>query len=159
MQSDQPISWLMFFTLAATILIAAGAFLAFLRSQRNRDIAAVALEGDGRGRGIAPSGALPELGGVFVLALLVCGLLVAGYQSGGATRFAGGDKPTPVPTAPTNTDRGTTVGAGAAITPPQSPTMTQPMRPAPDTRVAPTGSANGAGAESGGHPEAAPPAR
>ncbi|MDU1804910.1 MAG: hypothetical protein E6813_15840, partial [Bradyrhizobium sp.] len=124
MPSDQPITWLTFFTLAAAIVVAAGAFLAFLRSRHNREIAAVALEGDGRGRGIAPSGALPELGGLFVLAVVVAGLLVAGYQSGGATRFAGGDKPTPVPTAPTNTDRGTTVGAGAAITPPQAPTMT-----------------------------------
>lgn len=120
MPSDQPITWLTFFTLAAAIVVAAGAFLAFLRSRHNREIAAVALEGDGRGRGIAPSGALPELGGLFVLAVVVAGLLVAGYQSGGATRFAGGDKPTPVPTAPTNTDRGTTVGAGAAITPPQA---------------------------------------
>ncbi|MFN4934381.1 hypothetical protein, partial [Bradyrhizobium sp.] len=124
MPSDQPITWLTFFTLAAAIVVAAGAFLAFLRSRHNREIAAVALEGDGRGRGIAPSGALPELGGLFVLAVVVAGRLVAGYQSGGATRFAGGDKPTPVPTAPTNTDRGTTVGAGAAITPPQAPTMT-----------------------------------
>ncbi|WP_315783394.1 MULTISPECIES: hypothetical protein [unclassified Bradyrhizobium] len=159
MQGDQPISWLMFFTLAAAIIIAAGAFLAFLRSRHNREIAAVALEGDGRGRGMAPSGALPELGGLFVLALIVSGLLVAGYQSGGATRFAGGDKPTPMPSAPTNTDRGTTVGAGAAITPPQAPTMTQPARPGPDLRSAPASSPTGAGPESGGHPEANPPAR
>ena len=159
MQGDQPINWLMFFTLAAAIIIAAGTFLAFLRSRHNREIAAVALEGDGRGRGMAPSGALPELGGAFVLALIVCGLLVAGYQSGGATRFAGGDKQTPVPTAPSNTDRGTTVGAGAAITPPQAPTMTQPSRPDPDLRTAPASSPTGAGPESGGHPEANPPAR
>ncbi|WP_315812386.1 hypothetical protein [Bradyrhizobium sp. SZCCHNR2028] len=39
-QGDQPISWLMFFTLAAAIIIAAGAFLAFLRSRHNREIAA-----------------------------------------------------------------------------------------------------------------------
>ncbi|MGC2775986.1 MAG: hypothetical protein WA418_10175, partial [Bradyrhizobium sp.] len=72
MQGDQPIGWLMFFTLAAAIIIAAGAFLAFLRSRHNREIAAVALEGDGRGRGrgMAPSGALPELGGLLVLALI-----------------------------------------------------------------------------------------
>jgi len=159
MQGDQPINWLMFFTLAATILIAAGAFLAFLRSRHNREIAAVALEGDGRGRGMVPSGALPELGGVFVLALIVGGLLVAGYQSGGAARFAGGDKQPPPANAPTNTDRGTTVGAGAAITPPEAPTMTQPARPGPDLRTAPASSPAGAGPESGGHPEANPPAR
>ncbi len=159
MQGDQPVSWLMFFTLAATILVAAGAFLAFLRSRHNREIAAVALEGDGRGRGMVPSGALPELGGLFVLALIVGGLLLAGYQSGGATRFAGGDKPTPVPSAPTNTDRGTTVGAGAAITPPQAPTKDQPARPDPDLRTAPASSPTGAGPKSGGHPEANPPAR
>lgn len=159
MQGEQPISWLMFFTLAATILVAAGAFASFLRSRHNREIAAVALEGDGRGRGMAPSGALPELGGLFVLALIVGGLLFVGYQSGGAARFAGGDKPTPVPAAPTNSDRGTTVGAGAAITPPEAPTRTQPVRPAPDLRTAPASSPSGAGPESGGHPEANPPAR
>ncbi|MFN5683871.1 MAG: hypothetical protein ACK46T_06835, partial [Bradyrhizobium sp.] len=60
MPSDQPITWLTFFTLAAAIVVAAGAFLAFLRSRHNREIAAVALEGDGRGRGIAPAGAVPE---------------------------------------------------------------------------------------------------
>ncbi|WP_316159179.1 MULTISPECIES: hypothetical protein [unclassified Bradyrhizobium] len=159
MQGDQPIGWLMFFTLAAAIIIAAGAFLAFLRSRHNSEIAAVALEGDGRGRGVAPSGALPELGGLFVLALVVAGLLVAGYQSGGATRFAGGDKPTPVPSAPTNTDRGNAVGAGAAINPPAAPTMTQLARPGPDLRTAPASSPTGAGAESGRHPETNPPAR
>ncbi|GLH79189.1 hypothetical protein SSBR45G_40980 [Bradyrhizobium sp. SSBR45G] len=159
MQGDQPISWLMFFTLAAAIVIASGAFLAFLRSRHNREIAAVALQGDGRGRGMAPSGALPELGGLVVLGLIVGGLLVAGYQSGGATRFAGGSKPTPATTAPSNTDRGTTVGAGAAITPPEAPTMTQPARPGPDLRTAPASSPAGAGPESGGHPEANPPAR
>ncbi|MGY4304076.1 hypothetical protein ACVIJ6_001319 [Bradyrhizobium sp. USDA 4369] len=157
MQADHPITWLTFFTLAAAIIVAAGAFLAFLRSRHNREIAAVALEGDGRGRGLPPSGALPELGGLFVLALVVAGLLVTGYHNGGATRFAGGDKPTPVPIAPTNTDRGTTVGAGAAITPPRAPTMTQPARPDPDLRTAPASSPTGA--ESGGHPEANPPAR
>ncbi|WP_315777887.1 MULTISPECIES: hypothetical protein [unclassified Bradyrhizobium] len=52
-QGDQPISWLMFFTLAAAIIIAASAFLAFLRSRHNREIASVALEGDGRARVVA----------------------------------------------------------------------------------------------------------
>lgn len=157
MQGDQPISWLMFFTLAAGIVIAAGAFISFLRSQHNRDIAAMALEGNGRsGPGFVPSGALPELAGVFVAALVVMGLLFAGYQSGGRAQFAGGDKATPVPTAPSNTDRGTTVGAGARVTPPEAPTKNQPFNPAPDMRAAPTSSPTGAGPESGGHPEANP---
>ena len=47
MQGDAPISWLMFFTLAATTFIIAGGFIAFLRSRTNRQIAAEALEGDG----------------------------------------------------------------------------------------------------------------
>ena len=47
MQGDNPISWLMFFTLAATVFIIAGAFIYFLRSRTNREIAAEALEGNG----------------------------------------------------------------------------------------------------------------
>ncbi|MGC2781336.1 MAG: hypothetical protein WA418_37430, partial [Bradyrhizobium sp.] len=58
-----------------------------------------------------------------------------------------------------NTNRGTTVGAGAAATPPEAPTMTQPARPGPDLRTAPASSPTGAGTESGGHLEANPPAR
>jgi hypothetical protein len=45
MAGDQPVSWLMFFTFAATIFIIAGAFIYFLRSRHNRDIAANALAG------------------------------------------------------------------------------------------------------------------
>jgi hypothetical protein len=45
MQGDNPISWLMFFTLAATVFIIAGAFIYFLRSRTNREIAAATLEG------------------------------------------------------------------------------------------------------------------
>nr|WP_316179483.1 MULTISPECIES: hypothetical protein [unclassified Bradyrhizobium] len=62
MQGDQPISWLMFFTLAAAIIIAAGAFLAFLRSRHNREIASVAIEGDGRAAS-SLTGAGAESGG------------------------------------------------------------------------------------------------
>jgi len=36
MQGDNPVSWLMFFTLAATVFIIAGAFIYFLRSRTNR---------------------------------------------------------------------------------------------------------------------------
>jgi hypothetical protein len=154
MEGDQPISWLMFFTLAAVIVVGAGVFLNFLRSRHNREIAAVALEGNNRsGPGMTPSGALPELVGLFVLALVAMGLLTAGYQSHSAAHFAAGSA-TPVPTAPSNRDRGTTVGAGATVTPPEAPTKDQPSNPAPDVRNAPTSSPTGAGPESGGHPEA-----
>src|ERR1700749_5146995 len=117
MQGDQPISWLMFFTLGAGIVVAAGLFLNFLRSRHNREIAALALEGNGRGQGMAPSGALPELAGFLVVALIAMGLLTAGYQSHSSSHFAA-DTATPVPTAPSNRDRGTTVGAGVAGGPP-----------------------------------------
>jgi hypothetical protein len=107
MQGDQPISWLMFFTLGAGIFVAAGLFLNFLRSRHNREIAALALEGNGRGGpSIAPSGALPELAGLLVVALIAMGLLTAGYESHGSSQFAAGSA-TPVPTAPSNRDRGT----------------------------------------------------
>lgn len=43
MQGDAPVSWLMFFTLVAGLVIIVGAFLRFLHGQRNRDIAAEAL--------------------------------------------------------------------------------------------------------------------
>jgi hypothetical protein len=43
MQGGNPISWLMFFTLAATVFIIAAAFITFLRSRTNREIAAAAL--------------------------------------------------------------------------------------------------------------------
>ena len=53
MSGDTPISWLMFFTLTAGIVVGAGLFLNFLRSRHNRDVAAYALEGDGHSRGAA----------------------------------------------------------------------------------------------------------
>jgi hypothetical protein len=46
MNGDVPISWLMFFTLAAGLIVAAGFFLYFLRSRHNRAIAATALVGE-----------------------------------------------------------------------------------------------------------------
>ena len=46
MNGEAPISWLMFFTLAAGLVVAAGFFLHFLRSRRNRAIAATALGGN-----------------------------------------------------------------------------------------------------------------
>ena len=59
MQGDNAISWLMFFTLASGVFIIAGAFIYFLRSRTNRQIAANALEGDSRSKGVVPSGAAP----------------------------------------------------------------------------------------------------
>ena len=60
MSGDAPISWLMFFTLSAGIAVGAALFLGFLRSRRNREIAAYALEGDGRSQRLEPSGAGTE---------------------------------------------------------------------------------------------------
>ena len=75
MQGDNPISWLMFFTLAATVFIISGAFIYFLRSRTNREIAAAAIEGSSADIGATPSGAGPELIGFAVLAIAVMGLL------------------------------------------------------------------------------------
>ena len=69
MQVDNPVSWLMFFTLAATTFIIAGAFIYFLRSRTNREIAAEALQGDNSRVGATPNGAGPELIGFAVMAI------------------------------------------------------------------------------------------
>ncbi len=69
MTGDAPLSWLMFFTLAAGIVVGAALFLSFLRSRHNRGIAAYALEGDGKSRGIEPSEAAAELGGLLAIAV------------------------------------------------------------------------------------------
>jgi hypothetical protein len=141
MNGDAPISWLMFFTLAAGIVAAAGFCLSFLRSRHNREVAAYTLEGDGRSRGIEPSGAAPELVGLFAIAMIAMALLTYGYH--GSQGVA-------------------TVGNGAnntLVTPrtdPDAPKPYQPQNPAPDTRAAPTSSSTGLGADSGGHPEQAP---
>lgn len=82
MPGDQPVSWLMFFTLAATIFIIAGAFIYFLRSQRNRDIAEHALIGSDHpqvNRGA--DGALPDLLGVALFAFIAMGLLTVGFRA------------------------------------------------------------------------------
>lgn len=83
MQGDHPISWLMFFTLAAALFVACGLFLSFLRSRNNREIAAHSLAGQGeenRGPAVTRAGAGPELIGLFVIALIAMGLLTAGYS-------------------------------------------------------------------------------
>jgi len=38
MNGDAPISWLMFFTLGAGVLVGAGLFIQFMRSRHNREI-------------------------------------------------------------------------------------------------------------------------
>ena len=56
MSGDAPISWLMFFTLAAGVIVAAGLFLQFLRSRRNQAIAAAALGGTTTRAALNPMG-------------------------------------------------------------------------------------------------------
>lgn len=140
MRGDAPITWLMFFTLAAGIVVAAGLFIAFLRSKHNREIAACALEGDARGSGPAPSGAGAELGGILVVALVAMSLLTFGYRGHTGTTVTTGSNPNAI----------------AAHNDPNTPKPYQPQNPAPDTRSAPTSSPSGTGPESGGHPEANP---
>jgi hypothetical protein len=139
MQGDNPISWLMFFTLAAGVFIIAGAFIYFLRSRTNREIAAYALEGDGRGKGMAPSGAGPELIGLTVIVLAVMGLLATGYSRKSTVETAGMTTPA----------GGSTSGMAQQPGTADRPKTYQPVNPAPDPRVAPTGSDTGVGASSG----------
>jgi hypothetical protein len=143
MSGDTPISWLMFFTLVATVIVAAGFFLQFLRSRHNRAIATSALGGERRSRGVEPDGAGAELGGLLVVALIAMVLLAFGYHSHAGSTVA---ESTSGANNQLATDR----------TNPNSPKPYQPQNPGPDTRSAPTGSSTGAGSDSGGHPEAAP---
>jgi hypothetical protein len=142
MTGDAPLTWLTFFTLGAGVIVAAGMFLFFLRSRHNREIAAYALEGDGRSRGPAPSGAGAELIGLFAVALIAMGLLTFGYRSHSATATASGG--------------GANNQLATQRTDPNTPKPYQPANPAPDTRMAPTGSTTGQGANSGGRPEGQP---
>jgi hypothetical protein len=139
MQGDNPVNWLMFFTLAATVFIIAGAFIYFLRSRTNREIAAATLEGKGSTPGATPSGAGPELIGFAVLALAVIGLLVAGYHGKSQTERA------QITTAVGGATTGMAQPPGLA----NQPKPYQPANPAPDTRAAPTSSDTGVGAENG----------
>jgi hypothetical protein len=140
MQGDNPISWLMFFTLAATVFTIAGAFIYFLRSRTNRKIAAATLEGDGQRSGAAPSGAGAELIGFTVLAFAVMGLLATGYH--GKSRSETAQTITPV--------GGTTTGMVQSPGSADKPKQYQPANPAPDTRAAPTSSSSGVGPDNGG---------
>lgn len=144
MQGDNPISWLMFFTLVAGVVVIAGGFIYDLRSRSHREIAANALQGDGSGKGAAPSGAAPELIGFAVLALAVMGLLTAGYHQKPRNETAQMTTPVGV----TNSGNNTTGMAQPAGTADQ-PKPFQPSNPAPDTRIAPTSSDTGAGAANG----------
>ncbi|NVN84855.1 MAG: hypothetical protein HXX15_02090 [Rhodopseudomonas sp.] len=136
MNGDQPISWLMFFTLAAGVVIVGFVFINFIRSRSNRAAAADALEGDGSGRGAAPDGALPELLGITVFALIAMGLLATGVSQRG------------IETAQIAVPEGTTTGMAqpGAL---NQPKRYQPNNPGTDTRVAPTASDAGVGASPG----------
>jgi len=82
MAGDQPISWLMFLTFAATIFAIVGALIHFLRCRRNREIAVEALAGGDRlpvNKGA--NGALPNLLGVALLAFIAMGLLTFGVRN------------------------------------------------------------------------------
>ncbi|RJF77986.1 hypothetical protein [Rhodopseudomonas palustris] len=136
MNGDQPISWLMFFTLAAGIAIVGFAFLNFIKSRSNRAVAADTLEGNGNGRGAAPDGALPELIGITVFALIAMGLLATGVSSRNDTQTA-------QVTAPAATSGTTGMAQPKNIQ--NEPKQYQPANPGTDTRVAPTGSDAGVG--------------
>jgi hypothetical protein len=142
MQGDNPISWLMFFTLAAKTFIVAGAFIYFLRSRSNREIAAQALEGNNSRTGATPNGAGAELVVFAVISVAVMGLLTAGY--------AGKSK---VETAAITTPVGQTTGLSQGMAQPagssNQPTVYQPANPAPDTRSTPTSSDTGVGNQNG----------
>jgi hypothetical protein len=142
MQGDNPISWLMFFTLAATTFIIAGAFIFFLRSRTNREIAAEALEGNNSRIGSTPNGAGPELIGFAVIALAVMGLLATGYA--GKSRVETAQMTTPVGQT-TGMSQGMAQPAGTA----NAPKPYQPVNPAPDPRAAPTSTDTGVGADNG----------
>lgn len=144
MIGDAPISWLMFFTLAATIVVGAALMIGFLRSRHNREIAAVALEGDGRSRGLEPSGAGPELLGLLAVALIAMALLTTGYAARRDMK----------PTVQNATESNNALAAPR--TDPNTPKPYQPQNPAPDTRSSTTGSSAGTGSDSGGRPEQEP---
>jgi hypothetical protein len=128
MQGDQPISWLMFFTLAAGIVIVGFVFINFIKSRSNRAVAADTLEGSGHGRGMAPDGAAPELIGLTVFALLAMALLATGVSNSSDRQTA----QVPGPSEPATT--GAAPGA-----------RSDPKTVAPKPGVAPTASDAGVG--------------
>lgn len=142
MQGDAPVSWLMFFTFAATIFIIAGGFIYFLRSRHNRDIATAALAGDGSQRAPMSGGALPDLLGFVVFSLIAMGLLGFGYKHKSTYETA---QAQPSPTV------GKSMAQPAGLA--EQPKVYQPANPAPDTRSAPTSSDTGVGPDNGGNRE------
>lgn len=142
MNGDQPVSWLMFFTLAAGVFVIAGAFIYFLRSRLNREIASDALVGNDSRVGSVPNGAGPELIGFAVIALAMMALLLIGYHGKSSTETA--QLTTPVGQS-TGTSQGMAQPAGSA----DQPKQYQPANPAPDTRAAPTSSDTGVGPGNG----------
>jgi hypothetical protein len=137
----------MFFTLAAGVVIVGGAFIRFIQSHNNREIAANTLEGDGRSHGAAPSGALPELLGITAFAFLAIGLLTAGQLNKPRSETAQVAGPVGDPSGG-KTDSKTT---GMAQQPGSfaQPKQYQPNNPATDNRAAPTGSDTGVGSSPG----------
>lgn len=151
MHGDNPISWLMFFTLVAGVVVIAGGFIYDLRSRSHREIAANALQGDGSGKGAAPSGAGPELIGFALLALAVMGLLAAGYHHKPQSETAQMTTPVGVANSGNNGSNsgGKTTGMAQPVGTANQPKPFQPSNPAPDKRIAPTSSDTGAGAANG----------
>jgi hypothetical protein len=144
-QGDAPVSWLMFFTLAAGVFIIAGALIRFLHSHRNREIAAGALAGDNSPKvGATPNGALPDLAGVVLFALIAMGLLAFGYSRKPTVETA--QSPPPVAGGSMTQSVGTADRAK----------VYQPVNPAPDPRSAPTTTDTGSGPDNGGRPEDQP---
>jgi hypothetical protein len=145
MNGDQPISWLMFFTLAAGVVIVGFVFLNFIKSRSNRAIAADTLEGNGSGRGAAPDGALPELIAVTVFAFIAMGLLAGGVSSRPGTETAQNT----APVGNSGTAPRTTTGMAQQPGSQNQPKQYQPSNPGTDNRVAPTGSDTGMGSAPG----------
>ncbi len=151
MSGDSPVSWLMFFTLVAGLVIITGAFLMHLRSGRNREIAAKTLAGDNKpSASPVGNGALPDLVGIAVFAAIVMGLLGFGFSQ--KTTFETAQ-------AGNKTVGGSTSGMAQSPGKAEEPKTYQPVNPAPDTRVAPAGSSAGTGPDSGGRPEQQPAAK
>lgn len=161
MVGDSPVNWLMFFTLVGGLAIITGAFLMFLRSQRNRDIAAHTLAGTDNRHTVKSGGALPDLLALGVFAVIAMGLLGFGYNGSTHASATQTGNPTASTAVPAkvggNTGNGQTVGANSgnaqAVGSADEPKKYQPANPAPDPRVAPAGSSAGSGPDSGGRPE------
>jgi NADH:ubiquinone oxidoreductase subunit K len=144
MKGDAAISWLMFFTLSAGVVVGAALLISFLRSRHNREIAAYVLEGDGRSRRGEPSGAGVELLALAAVAAVAMALLAFGYTSRGDMKVTAVN-----PSAANNE-------LARPRTDPNAPKPYQPENPAPDQRSAVTGSSTGVGPDSGGRPEQEP---